>query len=71
MERQRANTRKYPDIEVRESEEVQNLIAIIEEEISNVKKEYAKLNYNAKSFTTLQENTNVGDTVEFLKKKQQ
>jgi len=59
---------KYPDAEVRESEEIQDLIAIIEEEISNVKKEYAKLNHNAKSFTTLQEGTNVGDTVEFLKK---
>jgi hypothetical protein len=57
------------DEDIAESEEVQDLIGIINEEIEKVKEEYSKVNRDYKKFTQLQESAGTGDTVEYLKKK--
>lgn len=57
------------DEDLAESEEVQDLISIINEEIEKVKEEYSKVNRDYKKFIHVQESASTGDTVEYLKKK--
>ena len=57
------------DSDLAESEEVQDLISIINEEIEKVKEEYSKVNRDYKKFIHVQESASTGDTVEYLKKK--
>lgn len=62
----------HSDSEIRESAEVKEIIALINEEIDAAKKSYLNLQNKAKSLTTIQEGVGAiaGDEVEYLKKKQ-
>jgi hypothetical protein len=71
LEERKAQIENLPDLEVRESEEVKELVNSIDEEISNLKDEYYTIQNKIVALTKVSEGVgaNVGDEVEFLKKK--
>jgi hypothetical protein len=62
----------HPNEEVRESDEVKELITALDEELSTLKEEYRNIQnkINDVSYVTEGLGANVGDEVEYLKKKQ-
>lgn len=71
LEERKLQIENLSDVEVRESEEVKELLNSIDEEISNLKNEYYTIQNKITALSKVTEGVgaNVGDEVEFLKKK--
>jgi prefoldin subunit 5 len=61
------------DEDVLESDEYKEVLSLIESELESVRAVYSEISNRQKELTTLEEGVgaNVGDEVEYLKKKQQ
>jgi len=72
LEERKQQIENIADTEIRESDEIKELVSAIDEEISNLKDEYYKIQKQVSELTHVTEGlgAGVGDEVEYLKKKQ-
>ena len=70
MQSKKSMLENHPDSDIRESEEVKQLVEMLDEEIATAKQGYLELQNKVKNLTTVSEGANAGDEVEHLKKKQ-
>lgn len=72
LQAKKSTLENHPDAEIRESEEIKQILGLIDEEISTAKQGYFELQNKTKVLTTIQEGLGAiaGDEVEYLKKKQ-